>query len=130
MGLDMFLFKVKKGQKPTEKNTNEVAYWRKANMIRQWFVDYTDYNVEDDCVYHKITQDDLRELMTTCVDVLAIRDDSFSAAELPTSSGFFFGDTEYNEYYYDDVASTIKQLVDVFQTTDWDEDDVYYYEWW
>ena len=130
MGLDMYLFKVKKGQKPNGENTNEVAYWRKANMIRQWFVDNTDYNVEDDCVYHKITKDDLRELMATCVDVLAIRDDSFSAAELPTASGFFFGDTEYNEYYYDDVASTIRQLVDVFQTTDWNEEEVYYYEWW
>lgn len=130
MGLDMFLFRVKKGQKPNGENTNEVAYWRKANMIRQWFVDNTDYNVEDNCVYHKVTKKDLRELITTCADVLAIRDDSFSAAELPTASGFFFGDTEYNEYYYDDVASTIKQLVDVFQSVDFDEDDIYYYEWW
>jgi hypothetical protein len=29
---------------------------------------------------------------------------------LPTASGFFFGSTEYNEWYIDDLKNTIEQL--------------------
>jgi hypothetical protein len=29
---------------------------------------------------------------------------------LPTASGFFFGSTEYNEYYIDDLKHTIKMI--------------------
>jgi hypothetical protein len=29
---------------------------------------------------------------------------------LPTQGGFFFGDTEYNEYYLDDLRQTLRQL--------------------
>ena len=40
----------------------EVAYWRKANMIHQWFVD----NVQDgmdDCKEHMVERDQLKELL-------------------------------------------------------------------
>ena len=31
----------------------------------------------------------------------------------PTHEGFFFGSTEYDEYYFADLESTIEQLEDV-----------------
>ena len=34
---------------------------------------------------------------------------------LPTSSGFFFGSTEYNEYYFDDLRDTKLILKDVLK---------------
>lgn len=130
MGLDMFLFSVKKGANPNDDNVTERAYWRKANMVRQWFVDNTDYDVDADCVYHKIDKEKLWELADTCVSVLYFRHDDYSAAEMPTAAGFFFGDTDYNEYYYADVRNTLKQILDIFENVDFDEEDIYYYEWW
>ena len=130
MGLDMFLYSVKKGAKPDDVNVIERAYWRKANMVRQWFVDNTDYDVDADCVYHKIEKEKLWELADTCVSVLYMRREDYSAAEMPTAAGFFFGDTSYDEYYYADVRNTLKQILDIFENVDFDEEDIYYYEWW
>lgn len=130
MGLDMFLFSVKKGVKPSDDNVTERAYWRKANMVRQWFVDNTDYDVDADCVYHKIEKEKLWELADTCVSVLYMRREDYAAAEMPTAAGFFFGDTDYDEYYYEDVRNTLKQILDIFENVDFDKEDIYYYEWW
>ena len=34
---------------------------------------------------------------------------------LPTRSGFFFGSTEYDECYQEDLKNTISQLTDVLE---------------
>ena len=36
--------------------------------------------------------------------------DDFNNDNLPTASGFFFGGTEYDEYFYGDCEDTIKIL--------------------
>ena len=89
--------------------TEEVAYWRKANHIHKWFVDNVQNGV-DDCGTYDVSTDDLFELIKLCESVLEKRDDEFSKANLPTTSGFFFGSTVYDEYYYSDVESTIRML--------------------
>ena len=85
------------------------AYWRKANHIHQWFVDNVQ-NGEDDCGYYDVSITRLNELVAICEQVLEKKDNAFSEANLPTQAGFFFGDTEYSEYYYKDVADTIQML--------------------
>ena len=85
----------------------EAAYWRKANAIHKWFVD----NVQDgrdDCGTYYVDREKLRELRDTCQQVL----DDHSLAEnlLPTRDGFFFGGTEYGEYYYEDLKYTVEQI--------------------
>jgi hypothetical protein len=47
--------------------------------------------------------------------VLEKRDEEFSKANLPTTSGFFFGSTEYDEYYYSDVEHTIGMIKRVIE---------------
>lgn len=84
-----------------------VAYWRKANMIHRWFLKAGGVEV-DDCTPIYIKPAQLQELIDTCKEVLA--DHSKAEKLLPTQSGCFFGDTEYNEYYFDDLEDTIKQL--------------------
>jgi hypothetical protein len=131
MGLDQYLYKEtdvgydkkyeealsafhKLGMKP-KSVTEEVAYWRKANHIHNWFVKNVQNGV-DDCGTYDVSTDNLLELIKLCESVLEKRDDEFSKANLPTTSGFFFGSTEYDEYYYSDVEHTIgmlKPLVDV-----------------
>lgn len=83
------------------------AYWRKANAIHRWFVE----NVQDgtdDCGYYYVEPSKLKELVSECKKVLNSKD---KAAELlPTASGFFFGGTNYDEWYFQSMEDTIKQI--------------------
>lgn len=86
---------------------SEAIYWRKANAIHKWFVD----NVQDgndDCGNYYVSQDDLRELKDICEKVLA--DNSLAETLLPSQSGFFFGGTEYDEWYFKDLKYTAEEI--------------------
>ena len=84
-----------------------VTSWRKANAIHQWFVENVQ-NGEDNCVPHSVTRDDLKALVDTCKTVIA---EPEKAPELlPTTDGFFFGGTEYGEYYFDCLNYTVEQV--------------------
>ena len=85
----------------------EVMYWRKANAIHKWFVDNVQEGV-DECQESCIDSQKLYELRGVCEAVLADRDQA--ATLLPAQSGFFFGGTDYDECYFDDVDSTLKWL--------------------
>ena len=90
----------------------EAMYWRKANHIHAWFVD----NVQDgndDCGYYTVSREQLQELAELCEQALA--DPDFAVENLPTRSGFFFGGTEYDEYYLDmcqDTAAAIRKILE------------------
>lgn len=106
----------------------QVGYWRKANHIHAWFVDNVQ-DGEDDCDYHnEVTKDDLEYLLDICQRVLD--DHSLADALLPTQSGFFFGGTEYDEYYFDDIKDTIEIIKNVLETTDFDKEMIYYVSSW
>lgn len=92
---------------PANEIVFEVAYWRKANHIHKWFVDNVQEGV-DNCGVYYVSSDTLEELVVTCEDVL--KDHSKAEELLPTESGFFFGSTEYDEYYYEDIQNTIKMI--------------------
>ena len=85
----------------------EVGYWRKANQIHRWFVE----NVQrgnDDCGSYWVSRETLEKLLELCKKV---NDDNSLADELlPSASGFFFGSTEYDEWYFKDIDSTIQIL--------------------
>jgi len=134
MGLDMYLYKktyvknwafegpeekkqvtVKKGGKsirhikPKRINfiVEEVSYWRKSNQIHQWFVENVQKGV-DDCGEHYLDSNKLKELLNECNAV--IKSPSDASTILPTTSGFFFGGTEYDKGYMDDIKNTVKQI--------------------
>jgi hypothetical protein len=44
------------------------------------------------------------------VDGKTIEDSTSAQVLLPTTEGFFFGGTDYDESYYDDLKSTVEQL--------------------
>ena len=60
-----------------------------------------------------VTVDNLKELLETCKKVLA--DHSLAQSLLPTQSGFFFGSTDYGEWYYADIEDTIKIIEPVLK---------------
>lgn len=89
---------------PVSYVTVEVGYWRKANAIHKWFVNNVQRGV-DDCGNYYVSRDHLNELQQLCERVLAFR--HLAVEQLPTANGFFFGSTEYDEYYFNDVEKTL-----------------------
>ena len=83
----------------------KVGYWRKANAIHQWFVDNCQGG-EDDCREAYVDREQLRELRALCQEVLSNK--MLATEMLPTQSGFFFGSTEYDEWYFKDLELTVE----------------------
>ena len=136
-----------------------VADWRKANHIHKWFVDKVQ-DGEDDCYYHnEVTKEVLEELFDICERVLAaselvegqivngycykdgekipcmedgeyIKDPSVAMELLPTTSGFFFGSTDYDEWYYNQIEYTARVIKEILETTDFETQMIYYVSSW
>lgn len=85
----------------------EFKYWRKANAIHNWFVNNVQNGV-DECQEAEVPVEKLYELRDICAAVLASPEQA--SVLLPTTGGFFFGNTEYSEYYFDDVKETHQWL--------------------
>ncbi|CAB5220595.1 hypothetical protein UFOVP247_11 [uncultured Caudovirales phage] len=100
MGLDMYLYS----------GDDQVGYWRKANAIHRWFV----ANVQDgkdDCGSYPVTREQIGNLLELVERVLEYP--SMASTLLPTRAGFFFGSTEYGEWYMSDLEDTRETLRDV-----------------
>jgi hypothetical protein len=87
--------------------TEEVAYWRKANQIHIWFVKNVQ-NGEDDCKEYYVDRKQLQTLLDTVEKVLL--SPNLAESLMPTSSGFFFGGTDYDKYYFQDLKYTKRVL--------------------
>lgn len=137
----------------------QVGYWRKANAIHAWLVNHVQ-DGEDDCTYHhECTKEILEELLDTCKTVLEscvmtyakvqngerlidgkwepiyedgkiVIDSSVAEELLPSCSGFFFGGTDYDQWYVQDIVDTIKIVERVLETTDFETQMVYYVSSW
>ena len=88
--------------------TYPVGYWRKANAIHNFFVQ-TLGGGEDNCQEMWVSRVHLVDLRGRCLDVLRADDMEAKAKELglETTSGFFFGGTEYGDWYKEDLKLTI-----------------------
>lgn len=134
----------------------EVAYWRKANAIHRWFVEHVQHG-KDECQESTVEVEQLRELVGLCKQVLAtietIEDDvadgttyypdgkvvnhshkgpvvaqkHIAKTMLPTQSGFFFGNTDYDERYLLDLKDTIEQIEPLLD--DEDSEFTYHASW-
>ena len=152
MGLDMYLSKETYAknwdfQKPEEKHevivkkggevldtikserityiVEEIGYWRKANAIHNWFVKNVQGGV-DECQRSYVSLEKIKELLEVVEKVLA--DNSLAPTLLPTQSGFFFGPTHYDEWYFKDLedtkviledALTSKPITSIYYQSSW-----------
>ncbi len=115
MGLDMMLYGVEYHSEYDEDEDNdksyyvmtEEIYWRKSNQIHNWFVTECQNGV-DNCAMYYVSKNDLKYLMEICKQVL--EEKSLARLLLPTRSGFFFGSTEYDEFYYNDLEFTAGEI--------------------
>lgn len=103
-----------------------IGYWRKANHIHRWFLENCEKGEEDNCQRIYVTRENLEELRKVCGRVLQFK--HLAEDQLPTESGFFFGGTEYDEYYYDSTANTIEILNEALALSD--DYDIYYQASW
>lgn len=112
------------------------GYWRKANQIHKWFVDNVQNGV-DDCGDYEVSVEQLQALLEVCKKVketaklvsgvvangASLKNGewipNFEAGKqienaeaiselLPTASGFFFGSTDYDEWFFKDIEKTIE----------------------
>lgn len=112
----------------------EALYWRKMNAIHKWFVDNVQEG-SDDCGNYYVSKDDLSKLHGICKTIIdaaktapgkivngyTFRDgkhepiledgevitNSDEISELlETQGGFFFGSTDYDNYYLDEIKRT------------------------
>lgn len=157
MGLDMYLYKAdNNGQYSWE--ADEVGYWRKANHIHKWFVDNVQ-NGNDDCGDYEVSREQVLTLYKTCLTVLdsielvdgkvymgtrwhngveedifgvgkVVKDSSLAQKLLPTQDGFFFGGTDYDEWYVDDIKHTIDILQNILSEFDFENNKLIYSSSW
>lgn len=120
MGLDMNMYATQNSE-ANEQNLFEEDYftdlkswyWRKANQIHNWMVN----NVQggnDDCGLYEVSIDHILELHKEIVFAMATKDTS----NLPPTAGFFFGSTEVDDWYWENLADTkgyLEEMQDLYE---------------
>lgn len=147
MGLDMYLHRSSKNFDKQEYNNilktttyeeyevyenqhfPEVAYWRKSNMIHNWFVENCQDGV-DECQSTPVSKEKLITLRDACKYVLESKDVDTALEILPPVSGFFFGGTEIDEWYWSDLDETIQMLDKILEETDFETQQIWYQSSW
>jgi len=121
--------------------TEDMGQWRKANAIHKWFVK----NIQkgnDNCKEYYVSKENLEDLLKLCETVLKssilikgkikngerYENGKIAKKLLPTESGCFFGNTEYDQYYIQDIENTIKIIKEALK--DANNGDFYYSSSW
>ena len=115
MGLDISL----------KTKTHDIDF-RKHNYLFRWVENRIDGEIEN-CKNYKLTKSDIEELLNSVNEVLA--DHSKAQELLPTQEGFFFGNTEYDEWYFEDLEYAQRELTAML--ADWvGREKATFWAWW
>ena len=105
----------------------QIGYFRKFNALHSYIVkNYADG--VDECQDIWLTKKGIEKLLEVLKQVS--EDHSKAPELLPTQSGFFFGSTEYDEYYFADVEEAIKLFEMIIANLDFDKFDLIYRASW
>jgi hypothetical protein len=145
--------KLVKSKLPISEIVYEAAYWRKANAIHNWFVNNTQGGDDQNGEETWVSREKLQELVDTCKEVLRVAKTTKGQVQngsrstpsgwepimeegivvtnpedvaelLPPTEGFFFGSTDIDQYYLDDVRETVEMLERALE----DEGGDFYYQ--
>lgn len=81
------------------------------------------------CGYQRNDQGEMVKMYDTYT-VYDVEDNSEIQNLLPTQCGFFFGSTEYDEYYRNMILETKEMCDDLLATMDWDKEELTYGSSW
>lgn len=126
--------------------TEEVMYWRKANQIHGWFVNNCEEHTPD--VKYSLDRNQLVDLVSDCKKVLEILNTSPKTTKqvvggwkngedymidvevydnvdevlkiLPPTQGFFFGSSDIDGWYKEQIEETITTLEEELSATEAD----------
>lgn len=105
----------------------EEMYWRKANAIHNWFVENVQENI-DNCAEYYVSSKQLEALLD---DInYSLKNKDHAEEVLPTREGFFFGGTDYDEYYWQELEKTSETLQKLLDDKSIESDDFYYSSSW
>ena len=95
----------------------QIGYFRKFNALHSYIVK-TFANGIDNCQDILLYKEDVEKIKKVLDDVLNVHQQAEKAKEiLPTQSGYFFGGTDYDEFYFDEVkvaADLMQKLLNNF----------------
>jgi len=123
----------------------QVGYWRKSNAIHAWFVENVQEG-KDDCGEYYVSREQLTallELVRAALSTVTLKDGSVTNGYqgtpdgwepiledgqvidnkevlenmLPTQGGFFFGGTDYDQYYFQELKETRDILTGALKET-------------
>lgn len=87
--------------------TTTVIYWRKSNAIHRWFVQHVQDGT-DNCAEYDVEREHLEALQRDLTTALTNK--GRASRVMPTVGGFFFGGTEYDEWYWKDLRRTLNAV--------------------
>jgi len=125
MGLDQQLA-IRNGE-----DYEPIAYFRKVNFLHGWAERELNDGAETNCDYLPISGEQLNLLRRQCEAVLA--DPSKAGDLLATQGGFFFGSTEYGEYYLADVKDVLtacERALQIIVEHGESPVEICYWSWW
>ena len=138
---------------------NEEIYWRKANMIHKFFCDNGEeikkqfiYKISKESLQELLDKCN-QVLNRVCVKEGKIQNGATYSIEtskwepiledgkyienadeiaeiLPTQEGFFFGSTNYDQWYLEDIEFTKKEIEKLLDKTNFDEEECIYLASW
>lgn len=121
MGLDQAVVRRKNARDKWE----SIWMGRKENHIQQFMEGEVGEVVN--CGYLVLEREHIERLVDRLKRVDA--DHSLAGAVLPTQAGFFYGSTDYDEWYFSDVKEELKFFSEILE--EWDENSAYaYWAWW
>ena len=129
MGLDMYLLRRRKDD-TTNRTGNEVCYWRKAHQIKQWFEENANYPEGGNLDYVVVSKEKLQDLVRDCTTVLHYNemcsDGGVEIAEeiIPDEDG------NYDDVYFITLRETVAGVSAVIESTDFENYDILYHDWW
>lgn len=124
----------------------EIGYFRKVNFLMSFF------GYDGNCEYKEIAKCELEDLRDACAEIskmepikvdvheyayggtaevedYSLADKERCAELLPTQSGFFFGSTDYDQWYFNDVREVFEWVDGVLDHLA-DDEVVLMYCWW
>ena len=108
----------------------QIGYFRKFNALHSYIVK-TFADGIDNCQDIILYKEDVEQIKKVLDEVLNAHQQVEKAKELlPTQSGFFFGGTDYDEFYFEDVKDAADLMQSFLDNFDFDKYQLVYRASW